>query len=86
MLAKFKYIDEFNKRRRASAEIYNKGLSGIEGIVLPSALSSSPSAEGHVVHQYTIRVMNGKREAMQKHLQSNGVSSMIYYAPSRCTR
>lgn len=79
LLAKFKYIDEFNKRRRAIAESYNEGLSGIEDIVLPSTLSSSPSTEGHVVHQYTLRVLNGKREAFQKYLKDKGVSTMIYY-------
>jgi dTDP-4-amino-4,6-dideoxygalactose transaminase len=45
VLAKFKYIDEFNDRRRKIAEKYNKKLFGIEGIILPYALSSSSNSE-----------------------------------------
>src|SRR3972149_441449 len=35
LLAKFKYIDEFNERRRKIAEIYNRELADIDGVVLP---------------------------------------------------
>jgi len=33
----------------------------------------------HVYHQYTIRVLNGKRDELQKHLKEKGVSTMVYY-------
>lgn len=73
VLAKFKYIDEFNAKRRKIAEVYNAGLKDAYGIVLPELI------DGHVVHQYTIRVLNSKRDALQKHLQAGGVSNMVYY-------
>lgn len=80
LLAKFNYIDEFNTKRRNIAEMYNTGLANVDGLVLPFAPHSSLSTDSyHVVHQYTVRVLNGKRDAFQKHLQENGVSSMIYY-------
>lgn len=79
LIAKFKYIDEFNSKRRKIAEMYNVGLAGVAGLILPSALSSMHLAEGHVAHQYTIRVLNGKRDDLQKHLKAAGVSSMVYY-------
>jgi len=87
LLAKFKYIDEFNERRQKIAEIYNHELSGVSGIMLPanhSAIqpcnnSSSQNHNGHVYHQYTIRVLNGKRETLQKHLKEKGIDTMIYY-------
>jgi len=80
LLAKFKYIDEFNDRRRKIAELYNDGLKGLEGLVLPLTPSSSPLTDScHVYHQYTVRVLNGKRDAFQKHLSDKGVSTMIYY-------
>lgn len=71
LLAKFKYIDEFNERRRKIAEIYTKELSGVSGLILPINNSSTPELsnsstsymnDGHVYHQYTIRVNNGKRD------------------------
>jgi dTDP-4-amino-4,6-dideoxygalactose transaminase len=80
LLAKFKYIDELNDYRRRIAEIYTRELSDVEGLVLPFALSPSLFAgSGHVFHQYTVRVLNGKRGEFQKFLKDEGVSSMVYY-------
>jgi dTDP-4-amino-4,6-dideoxygalactose transaminase len=33
----------------------------------------------HVFHQYTIRVMHGRRDALQSYLAEHKVPSMIYY-------
>lgn len=78
VLAKFKYIDEFNARRVKIAEIYNKGLADIEGLVLPCARSPMPFADSvHVFHQYT--VMTSKRDELQAHLKEKGISTMVYY-------
>ncbi len=103
LLAKFKYLEEFNQRRRHIASLYNQALNGTEGIVLPSALCpflQSPSLEAlrfsdasvslastyslfapesQVFHQYTIRVLNGKREKLQKYLAENGIQTTVYY-------
>jgi dTDP-4-amino-4,6-dideoxygalactose transaminase len=105
LLAKFKYIDEFNDRRRKIAETYSRELAGTEGLVVPLTPDSLPTqlddsstplsalpgttqqmdsstnqlSSSHVYHQYTVRVLNGKRDAFQKHLQEQGVSSMVYY-------
>jgi dTDP-4-amino-4,6-dideoxygalactose transaminase len=87
LLAKFKYIDEFNERRQKIAEIYSQELSGLERIAIPvnnarnQKLNDSTSSvsDGHVYHQYTINVNNGKRDELQKHLKEEGISTMIYY-------
>ncbi len=80
LLAKFKYIDEFNERRRKIAEIYSRGLGDTKGLVLPSAPGSMHFAEvGHVFHQYTTRVLNGRRSGLQSYLKEKGVSTMVYY-------
>lgn len=73
VLAKFKYIDEFNERRRSIAGIYNDQLKNIGNIHLPESL---PDAY-HVYHQYTVYSAN--RDKLQQHLKNNGVSSMVYY-------
>jgi len=75
ILAKFKYVDEFNERRRKIAEFYNKGLEGLDGLSLPRAFS----AAHHVYHQYTVRITNGKRDDLQRFLSEQLVSTMIYY-------
>lgn len=71
LLAKFKYIDEFNERRRQIAEIYTRELLGIEGLSLPLTDSY------HVFHQYTVRT--SRRDELQAYLKGKGISSMVYY-------
>lgn len=84
LLAKFKYIDEFNERRRNIAEIYNRELAGINGVVLPMSheLTAKSNELNHVFHQYTIRVLNGKRDSLQKHLKEKCIDTMVYYPVS----
>lgn len=74
LLARLKYIDELNTRRRHIAQLYAEGLKGIEGIVLPLAYYGS-----HVFHQFTLRVLNGKRDELQQHLRESRIDSMVYY-------
>ena len=61
--------------------IYNKELSGINGVVLPMSheLTAKSNELHHVFHQYTIRVNNGKRDLLQKHLKEKGIDTMVYY-------
>jgi UDP-2-acetamido-2-deoxy-ribo-hexuluronate aminotransferase len=73
VLAKFKYLDEFNERRRNIAGVYNDQLKDIEKLRRPGTL---PDAY-HVYHQYT--VYSDNRDKLHQHLKDNGVSSMVYY-------
>ncbi|KJR42187.1 pleiotropic regulatory protein DegT [Candidatus Magnetoovum chiemensis] len=80
ILVKFKFIDDFNEKRRKIADIYSTELNALDGILLPAPASSiSNEGKGHVYHQYTIRVLNGRRDALQKYLKDKSISSMIYY-------
>ena len=75
LLAKFKYVDEFNERRQKIAQFYNEELKNAGDIILPKSLGKV----SHVYHQYTIRVLNGKRDYIQKSLKDKGISTMLYY-------
>ncbi|MGB9642115.1 MAG: DegT/DnrJ/EryC1/StrS family aminotransferase [Candidatus Ratteibacteria bacterium] len=75
LVAKFKYLDQFNEKRRMIANFYNENLKEIEQIVTPEII---PNAY-HVYHQYTIRVKNGKRDGLQNYLKEKGIATMIYY-------
>jgi len=75
LLAKFKYVDEFNERRQKIAQVYNESLQNLKDIIVPKTL---PDAY-HIYHQYTIRVLNGKRDYIQKSLKDKGISTMLYY-------
>lgn len=71
LLVKFKYIDEYNKKRRKNAAIYTELLS--DYVKCPVEKKGSY----HVYHQYTI--MTKKRELVQQKLREKGISSVIYY-------
>src|SRR3972149_2239521 len=75
--AKFKFSEEFNRRRRDVAKQYHNGLKNVNGITLP--MPESFYETNHVYHQYTVRVLNGKRDELQKYLKSKGISTMVYY-------
>jgi dTDP-4-amino-4,6-dideoxygalactose transaminase len=75
VLAKSKYIDEFNVKRGAVAGQYSGRLKNIAGISVPT----SDADARHVFHQYTLRVAGGKRDELQKYLKDKGVDTMVYY-------
>ncbi|HRR96221.1 MAG TPA: DegT/DnrJ/EryC1/StrS family aminotransferase, partial [Candidatus Ratteibacteria bacterium] len=75
LLAKLKYVEEFNKKRREIANIYNENFKDIEEIETPAMLEEAYN----VYHQYTIKVKHSKRDEVKKYLEQQGISSMIYY-------
>jgi UDP-2-acetamido-2-deoxy-ribo-hexuluronate aminotransferase len=72
---KLPYLDKYAKARNKVAKAYDKAFKDLEGVQIPRRSKNST----HVFHQYTLRVKGGKREALQKHLESKGIPSMIYY-------
>lgn len=72
---KLKYLDEYAAARNKVADFYDQQLGEIQGITIPARTSYSD----HVFHQYTIKVQNGQRDALQSYLKENGIPSVIYY-------
>jgi dTDP-4-amino-4,6-dideoxygalactose transaminase len=72
---KLKYLDMWNQQRRAIASRYHTSLCQIPGIIVPQEL---PKGKG-VWNQYTIRVLDGKRDWLRQKLQELGVNTMVYY-------
>ena len=70
---KLPHIDSWNEKRFAVASRYNEFLAKVEGVIPPALV------KGHVFHQYTIRLTNADRDAVQAKLKDAGVGSMIYY-------
>ena len=68
-------LDDYNARRAEAAAFYDRALAGIDVLRIPARQPNST----HVFHQYTLRVKDGRRDALQAHLQAAGVPSMIYY-------
>ena len=72
---KLKYLNDYSNARYNAAQIYHALLNGVEGITIPDEMPFST----HVYHQYTLKVKDGKRDMLKKHLEEQGIPSMIYY-------
>ena len=72
---KLTYIDEAIEGRREAAQRYRELLKDIPGIITPF---EDPDGK-HVYHQYTIRVLDGRRDELKEHLAERGIGTMIYY-------
>ena len=72
---KLKHLDGYGKARHDAAAYYSENLKDVKGIEIPFEAENST----HVYHQYTLKVLDGKRDALKKHLEDNGIPSMIYY-------
>jgi dTDP-4-amino-4,6-dideoxygalactose transaminase len=72
---KLPHIDEWNEGRRRVACLYNELFAEVSGVITPQ---EAPAAK-HVYHQYTIRITNGKRDQVKRHLDRAGIGAMLYY-------
>ena len=70
---KLPYVDEYNKNRRTIAQRYNGLLDGCCAVEIPDVV------DGHVFHQYTIRVKNGRREEVERALSDRDIGCKVYY-------
>ena len=76
---KLPHIDRWNEARRRVAATYGKLLKDLEGVAIPEV------GEGHVFHQYTIRLTAADRDGVQHLLGQQGVGTMVYYpVPQDC--
>lgn len=72
---KLAQLDKYSAARNKAAKTYTKAFKSIKDLETPICAKNST----HVFHQYTLKVKNGKRAALQAHLTEGGVPSMIYY-------
>ncbi|MCL1942143.1 MAG: DegT/DnrJ/EryC1/StrS family aminotransferase [Candidatus Azobacteroides sp.] len=72
---KLKYLDAYSEARYAAAQRYTEGLKKIDELELPAEEPFST----HVYNQYTVKVKNGKRDALKACLHEKGIPSAVYY-------
>ena len=73
---KLKYLDDYNQKRRNSAIRYSNNLKSIINVITPN-LPSDP--QSHVFHQYTLRILDSKRDLLTEYLTKNSIPFGIYY-------
>jgi len=74
--AKLKKLDIYNEARKKAALKYSEAFHGNEHIETPVTVGD---CDTHVYHQYTLKIKNGKRDALAKHLQEKEIPFGIYY-------
>ena len=74
--AKLPLLDLYNERRKKASILYSSNFRDNKNLVIPIIKGGS---ESHVFHQYTLRVLNGKRDELSKFLNDNKVPHGIYY-------
>ena len=72
---KLKHLDTYSGARNKMADYYDQHLSEIAELQIPKRSAFS----NHVFHQYTLKIKNGKRDALQQFLAEKNIPSMIYY-------
>ncbi|WP_408040747.1 DegT/DnrJ/EryC1/StrS family aminotransferase [Tenacibaculum amylolyticum] len=80
--AKLPHLDKYCKARRKAAKYYNEAFATNKYIITPKVdcdIKDLEDYDGHVFHQYTLQITNGKRDELHKHLLDNGIANAIYY-------
>lgn len=72
---KLLYLDGYNEARRKAADYYDEAFAQQPDILIPNRAAYST----HVFHQYTLRILNGKRNELQAFLAEKEIPAMIYY-------
>ena len=72
---KLPLLDSYNEARRKAADYYDEAFAENPNILTPKRAENST----HVFHQYTLRILNGKRNELQAFLTEKEVPAMIYY-------
>ena len=72
---KLKQLNAYISARQWAASFYDKAFTGVNGVIIPFRNPDST----HVFHQYTLRLPGNDRKALQKHLETKGIPSMVYY-------
>jgi len=81
--AKLPKLDGYCNQRRDAARKYSKAFTSEANIIVPKTVNGCEgicdSCDCHVFHQYTLRITNGKRDELVKHLGENGIPCGVYY-------
>lgn len=72
---KLKHFDDYIYNRQQAAKFYDLKLSDLSQLQTPKRTLHSD----HVFHQYTIRILDGSRDALHEYLKKHDIPNMIYY-------
>jgi len=70
---KLRYLDGWNRQRRAAAARYTAALAGLRDVTVPATLTGTEP----VYHLYVIR--HPRRDALSASLKQHGITTIIHY-------
>ncbi len=76
--AKLPHLAAWSAKRRENAAYYNMALATLAGNDAITTPFVAPENES-IFNQYTLRVADGKRDALQAFLKERGIGTSIYY-------
>ena len=74
--AKLPHLDTYNQARKNAAKKYSEAFRNQDNIAVPYVEGQEDT---HVYHQYTLKILNGKRDALVQHLNEKGIPCGVYY-------
>lgn len=81
--AKLPKLNGYCDARRMAARKYSAAFKNRTDVVVPKTVNGCEgicdTCDCHVFHQYTLRITNGKRDALVAYLNENGIPCGIYY-------
>lgn len=80
-VAQLKKVDKIIKLRRKNAEYLTKKLAKVDEVTPPSP----PKGYFHVYQMYTIRVKDGRRDALSEYLAKKGIMTKVFFYPVHLT-
>ena len=79
---KLPHLDDYCQARRQAARYYNAGFKGHPDILTPVTEKCGEICDTcncHVFHQYTLKITNGRRDAVHQYLLEKDIPNAIYY-------
>lgn len=82
--AKLPHLDHYNLARKEAAYKYTQAFKGNKNMITPTCYCEQKNynyatCDCHVYHQYTLRILNGKRDELVNHLQEREIPCGVYY-------
>jgi len=72
---KLPFLDSYCEARGKAAAFYSNAFADNKNIITPKISNFST----HVFHQYTLQIINGKRNELHQYLLDNNIPNAIYY-------
>lgn len=68
-------LDRMNSERKKNAKFFTEGLTGLDFLEMPFVPDNTVPSW----HQYTLRILHGKRDRFIEYMKNNNVACRVYY-------